>query len=133
MTKTYIKDYTNTYDIRGIEIEVTSPARFDSKTDKVVPDMELDDKAVRIAQEKYREKFSFVNPEDIKNLRKKWNLTQRELAQIIGWSPSTVALYEVGEIPTISNNRLLKILIKDPRVMEEFIEENNESEKRKYN
>ena len=95
--------------------------------------MELDNKAIRIAQEKYREKFSFVNPKDIKNLRKKWNLTQRELTQVIGWSPSTIALYEVGEIPTISNNRLLKILIKDPRVMEEFIEENNESEKSKYN
>ncbi|MCD9225214.1 xre family toxin-antitoxin system [Lactobacillus helveticus] len=42
---------------------------------------------------------------------------------MIGWSPSTVALYEVGEIPTKSNNRLLKVMIKDSNVMKEFIAE----------
>ncbi|MFJ6932551.1 MAG: xre family toxin-antitoxin system [Lactobacillus gallinarum] len=44
-------------------------------------------------------------------------------AKAIGWSPSTVALYEVGEIPTKSNNRLLKVMIKDSNVMKEFIVE----------
>lgn len=128
MSQTYIKNYTNYYDIRGVEIKVTAPARFDSQTDKIVADMELDNQAVKIAQEKYRKLFAYVSPDEIKQLRKKWNLTQKQFAEVIGWSPSTVALYEVGEIPTTSNNRLLKILIKDPRVMEEFIAENKKSQ-----
>ncbi|MEN2379880.1 helix-turn-helix domain-containing protein [Lactobacillus helveticus] len=48
-------------------------------------------------------------------------MTQKQFAKVIGWSPSTVALYEVGEIPTKSNNRLLKVMIKDSNVMKEFI------------
>lgn len=123
MVKTYVKDYTNTFDIRGIEIEVTAPARFDSQTGKIVADMQLDNQAIKLAQDKFRKQFDFVSPNDIKNLRKKWNLSQKQLAEVIGWSPSTVALYEVGEIPTKSNNRLLKILIKDNQVMRDFIQE----------
>lgn len=129
MEKTYVKNYTNYYDVRGVEIKVTAPARFNAKTNKIITDMELDNQAVKIAQDKYRKMFDYVSPDDIKKLRKQWNLTQKEFAAIIGWSPSTIALYEVGEIPTTSNNRLLKILIKDSHVMEEFIEENEKSKK----
>lgn len=81
-----------------------------------------------MAQDKYRKKYNYVSPNDIKALRQKWNLTQKQLANIIGWSPSTIALYEVGEIPTKSNNRLLKVLIKDPQAMKDFIEESVDRE-----
>lgn len=90
--------------------------------------MELDNQAVKMAQEKYRKKYNYVGPKDIKALRQKWNLTQKQLANIIGWSPSTIALHEVGEIPTKSNNRLLKVLIKDPQAMKDFITESEEQE-----
>lgn len=120
---TSIKNYTNTFNIRGKEIKITAPARFDDSTQKVVPDMTLDNAAIKIAQDKYREMFDFVKPEEIKALRQKRNLTQKQFAKVIGWSPSTVALYEVGEIPTKSNNRLLKVMIKDSNVMKEFIVE----------
>ncbi|WP_297816582.1 type II TA system antitoxin MqsA family protein [uncultured Lactobacillus sp.] len=131
MTKTYIKDYTNTFNIRGTEIKVTAPAKFDADTNEIVADSELDNKAVKLAQDKYRKKYDFIGPEEIKALRKKWKISQKRLAEIIGWSPSTVALYEVGEIPTISNNRLLKVLIKHPQVMQDFIAESKSDHERK--
>ena len=128
MNETYVKNHTNTFEIKGENIEITVPARFDSKTNKIIDDMELDNQAVKMAQEKYRKKYNYVAPKDIKALRQKWNLTQKQLANIIGWSPSTIALYEVGEIPTKSNNRLLKVLIKDPQAMKDFITESKEQE-----
>lgn len=128
MNETYVKNHTNTFEIKGENIEITVPARFDSKTNKIVDDMELDNQAVKMAQDKYRKKYNYVSPNDIKALRQKWNLTQKQLANIIGWSPSTIALYEVGEIPTKSNNRLLKVLIKDPQAMKDFIEESVDRE-----
>lgn len=80
MTKTYVKDYTNTFEIKGETIEVTAPARFDSKTNKIIDD------------------------------------------NVIGWSPLTITLYEVGEIPTKS------FLIKPPQAMKDFIEESEDQE-----
>lgn len=67
-------------------------------------------------------------PEQMKALRKKWHLSQRKFAKVLGWSSSTVALYEVGAVPTNGNNRLLKILIKVDKVMKEFIEVSQKSE-----
>lgn len=125
---TYIADYTNTYDIRGHEIKVTAPARFDDQTHEIVPDMELDDHAAKIALKKFRKTFDVVSPAQMKTLRKKWKLSQREFAKVVGWSPSTVALYEAGAVPTNGNNRLLKILIKDDKVMKEFIDESKNDE-----
>ena len=48
----YIANYTNSYDIRGHEIEVTAPARFDDQTHQVIPDLELDDQAAKLALQK---------------------------------------------------------------------------------
>lgn len=124
----YIANYTNTYDIRGHEIEITAPARFDDQTHEVIPDLKLDDQAAKLALEKFRKIYGVVSPEKMKNLRKKWNLSQRKFAKVLGWSPSTVALYETGAIPNVSNNRLLKILIKDDKVMKEFIEDSQKNE-----
>lgn len=128
MAKTYIKDHTNTFNIRGINISVTAPARFDSKSNKLIDDIDLDDRALEIAKSKYRQRFNYVSPDDLRNLRRKWNLSQRDFAKVVGWSPSTIALYEAGEIPTPANNRLLKIMIKDSKVMKEFIEESHKDE-----
>ena len=124
----YIANYTNTYDIRGHEIEITAPARFDDQTHEVIPDLKLDDQAAKLALEKFRKIYGVVSPEKMKNLRKKWNLSQRKFAKVLGWNPSTVALYETGAIPNVSNNRLLKILIKDDKVMKEFIEDSQKNE-----
>ena len=41
---------------------------------------------------------------------------------MIGWSPLTITLYEVGEIPTKS------FLIKPPQAMKDFIEESEDQE-----
>ncbi|MDR3189927.1 MAG: hypothetical protein LBT80_01830 [Lactobacillaceae bacterium] len=54
MTKTYIKQHTNTFLIRGHEYEITAPARFDSDNNELLDDMDLDDKAVHMANELYR-------------------------------------------------------------------------------
>ena len=32
MNETYVKNHTNTFEIKGENIEITTPARFDSKT-----------------------------------------------------------------------------------------------------
>lgn len=88
----------------------------------------MDDQAAKLALQKFREQYDVVSPQDIKQLRKKWHLSQRKLAQVLGWSPSTIALYEAGAVPTNGNNRLLKILIKDDKVMLEFIEDSKKIE-----
>lgn len=111
MANTYIKDYTNTFIVHGHEYEVTSLARFNSDTDEIVDDMTLDDRAVEIANQMYRDDIGLVSPDNIKKYRVKIGLSQREFAKLIGWSTNTIALYETGASPSRSNNKLLKDLM----------------------
>lgn len=124
----YIADYTNSYDIHGQRITITAPARFDENTGKVIADLELDDHAAKLALEKYRGKFGIISPTDLKNLRHHWNFSKEKFAEVLGWNVATIALYEAGAVPSISDNRLLKILIKNPKLMEKFIEDSEKEE-----
>lgn len=55
------------------------------------------------------------------------NLSQRELADLMGWSPTTIALYETGAFPSESNNRILKALINDDDFLASFISPNQQN------
>lgn len=113
MSETYVKDYTSVYTIRGQQYEVTAPARFDSKTNEVVYDPQLDDAAAEMANAMYREEFDIVSPEQIKTFRKSNGLSQRDVAKLLGWSKTTVSLYEAGAIPNEANNKMLQMVMTD--------------------
>lgn len=110
---TYQKDFTTTYTIAGHEYTVTAPALFDSVTNEIVPDNKLDDQAAEIARQLYRKDMGLVSPTAIKEFRTKNKLSQRALAKLTGLSINTIALYEAGEFPTKTNNKILKTLMQD--------------------
>lgn len=120
----YQKNCTTVYKINGREYHVTAPALFDSKTHKQIPNDELDDNAVKIARQKYRDDMGIISPEDLKEYRSKVGISQRDLAEITGLSPNTIALYEAGEFPTVANNRMLKSLLNNDDILEEYLIEN---------
>lgn len=121
---TYQKDFTTIYTINGHEYKVTAPALFDSKTNELVPDKKLDDRATKIARQKYRDDVGLIGPDDLRNYREKVGLSQRNLAELTGLSPNTIALYEAGDFPTTANNRILKSLINNDDVLKQYMADN---------
>lgn len=121
MSETYVKDYTNTYNVRGHEYEITAPARFDSSTNNIVSDSNLDDAAAEMANAIYRKEFDIVTPEQIKTFRKSNGLSQRDLSKLLGWSKTTVALYEAGAIPNEANNKVLQLVLTNRDIYWEFL------------
>ncbi|MEN2315892.1 helix-turn-helix domain-containing protein [Lacticaseibacillus paracasei] len=111
-----VKVHTNTFLIRGKEYEVTAPAKFDQFTGELVDDKKLDDAAVELANEKYRQDMDIISPEGIKKYRAAKNLSQRDLASLMGWHPTTLALYEKGAFPSEANSQALKSLIIDRQI-----------------
>lgn len=117
----YQKNFTTTYTINGHEYTVTAPALFDSNTNELIPDKELDDQAAEIARQRYRDDMGLLSPQDLKQYRAKVGLSQRNLAELTGLSPNTIALYEAGAFPTKANNRLLKSLIASDDVLQQYV------------
>lgn len=65
----------------------------------------------------YREKYGIPFPEEIIEIRNKYNVSANKMSEILGLGQNTYRLYESGEMPSVSNGRLI-LSISQP---EEFI------------
>lgn len=83
--------------------------------------------------EKYRTMAGIITPEEIKNFRKKFDISQRELVAILNWGKMTINRYEKGAVPNESHNDILKWIIKNEELFlqktEQAYEENRITEK----
>ncbi len=91
---------------------------YDQIEDHEDPQDEID-----IAFREYRKKHNMLQPEEIKFIRKKYGLTQQELAKILGISPATLSRYENGGLQEFAHDRLLQF-IAEPKNMYALIEKN---------
>jgi putative zinc finger/helix-turn-helix YgiT family protein len=56
----------------------------------------------------YRERHEMLSPLEIREFRKKYELTQRELASLLGWGAVTLSRYENGALQDLAHDRELQ-------------------------
>ncbi|MDE6768472.1 MAG: DUF4065 domain-containing protein [Muribaculaceae bacterium] len=64
----------------------------------------------------YRIKHGIPFPEEIKAIRKKYNLNYSQISRILGFGANQYAKYEAGEVPSESNGKMIAT-IKDKEVL----------------
>lgn len=62
----------------------------------------------------YRDLFNIPFPEEIIRIRKKYRLSAVKMSAILGFGTNSYRQYESGEMPSISNSRLIQ-MIDDPK------------------
>jgi len=72
------------------------------------------------AYREYRYKHGMVQPEEIREMRKHYSLTQKELSNLVGWGGATLSRYENGALQDDAHDRVLQ-LIKKPENMHRLI------------
>jgi putative zinc finger/helix-turn-helix YgiT family protein len=72
-----------------------------------------DDPLDRVYAE-YRRIHGMIQPEKIKEFRRKYDLTQQELSNLLGWGGATLSRYENGALQDEAHDTILK-LITEPR------------------
>lgn len=55
----------------------------------------------------YREKYGIPFPEEISAIREKYEVSASKMSEILGFGPNSYRLYEAGEMPSVSNGRLI--------------------------
>lgn len=81
----------------------------------------LDDLNVNQIYNQYREKFNIPFPEEIKNIRKRYGLSAIRMGEILGFGVNSYGRYESGEMPSVSNARLIQ-MIADPKKFIDMVE-----------
>lgn len=72
------------------------------------------------AYREYRRRYGMLQPEDIRKLRKEFDLTQKELCDLLSWGEVTISRYEKGKLQDSAHDTMLH-LIKNPINMLELI------------
>ena len=58
----------------------------------------------------YRERHGIPSPEDIKAIRLKYRVSAAKMSRILGLGANQYRLYEAGEMPSLSNARLITLI-----------------------
>lgn len=74
----------------------------------------------------YRERKRMLQPEDIRAFRKRYGLTQGELARLLGWGETTLTRYEKGALQSESHNTALRLAMK-PSALLRLVEDKPEA------
>ena len=120
-------------EFRGIEVNTFENVAICNECKQDLYVNEIEDENNKRIYQIYREKANIIKAEDIIKLRKKYDISQRELTSILGFGKMTINRYERGGLPTKSQSDYIKLLIEnDDKFIEkvkEAYENNNINEK----
>jgi putative zinc finger/helix-turn-helix YgiT family protein len=94
----------------------------------------LDDVNTNQVYNQYRDKHNIPFPDEIAKIRAKYELSASRMAEILGFGINSYRQYEAGEMPSVSNARLIQ-MINDPEKFREMVvlcDSLEESTKLKY-
>lgn len=114
------------FNVRGVSIKINSEVRVCIVCNNPVFDEYLDGLNINKAFEVYRKEHQLMTKEEIVDIRKKYGLSQRGLATLLGWGPATVARYETGAIPSNSHHLVLMNLRDNIDFVNKVYSENKE-------
>lgn len=111
------------YKVYGEEIEVDARIMVCSECREELYNEELDNETLINAYNQYRKKHKLLMPEEIREIRETYGLSQRSFAKLLNWGDKTVHRYENGSLQDKAHNSLLSLL-RNPYNMKEYLNTN---------
>ncbi|HBT48684.1 MAG: Transcriptional regulator, XRE family [Caldanaerobacter subterraneus] len=112
--------------VRGDEIKALARIRVCSVCGEELFDEELEEENIQRVYDIYRKKHGILSPEEVRNIRESYGLSQRAFAKLLGIGEASIARYETGALPEKSLSNMI-MLLKDPKNMEKLLEKNEEA------
>ncbi len=81
---------------------------------------ELDNLNINQLYNQYRSKHKLPFPDQIIRLRKRYGLSAAKMSEVLGFGPNSYRNYEGGEVPNMSNSRLIQ-LVEDAREFKKLL------------
>lgn len=103
-----------TYEVKGIPITFMEKIAVDEETGEEIFDPALEQENDKKLFDRYRELKGLLTSEKIKEIRLKFEVTQVQFAQILGFGDKTMARYENGSLQDMVHNNLIKLVSKEP-------------------
>jgi putative zinc finger/helix-turn-helix YgiT family protein len=112
--------------VRGEEIDVFVNLFYCPTGDHYFQSFDDDEKRIQSAYREYRKRKGFLQPEEIKQIREQYKLSQRNFSRLLGWGDITIHRYESGAIQDDAHNDIL-LLIKSFEDFKKYFEKKKNS------
>lgn len=112
--------------VKGKEIPFEEYYAFDLETSEEVFDRDLELKNDLRLYDLYRESEGLLTSSDIKKIRSKYQMNQKEFALALGVGEITIHRFENGSIQTEAIDSVIR-LSDDPKIMNNFLVKNKDS------
>lgn len=104
---------TETVKVRGKEVEVDVKLYYCPTGDHYFQNLDDDEERIQKAYREYRRRSGYLQPEEIRQLREQYGLSQRAFAEFLDWGVMTIQRAESGALLDSGNNSLLVFLRED--------------------
>jgi len=106
----------DTLKVRNEEITVTSKIYYCPEGNHYFYDADDENDKFESAYNEYRKRKGLLQPEEIRQIREQYGLSQRNFALLLGWGEITIHRYESGAIQDEVHNDVLSMI----RLFEDF-------------
>lgn len=110
-----------TWNFRGEEYEYEYTAWRCEDTGEQFTTDATDNAAFVQVTNQYRAKYGIPFTDEIIAVRKRYGISAAKMSQILGIGTNQYRLYEQGEVPSVSNGRMIRSIM-NPKVMLEMVE-----------
>lgn len=110
------------HSIKGVEVTVAAKLARCDICGNEFNSPELDQDLAAMALDAYRGKAGLLKPDQIREFRATFDLTQQELARLLGWGTTTLSRYENGAIQDEAHDRALRMIMRPETLLSELTE-----------
>lgn len=116
-----LKNTMDTVEVRGEKFDVPVTFFACSRCHETFQPME-GDLGLPQARDLYRRRHGMVMPADLIAFRRSYELSQTDLATILGWGVATVSRYENGKLQEPAHDKVLHLVMQRPENLLELVE-----------
>ena len=106
----YVKREIETYPVKNDQISIMASIACCENCDEKLWNAELDSNNLKSAYRVYRSNHKLLQPEEIREIREKYEISQTVFARILGFGDKTITRYENGSIQDEAQNNLIWLM-----------------------
>jgi putative zinc finger/helix-turn-helix YgiT family protein len=109
----HVETRPETLAVRGAPITVVADVVVCDQCGQTIENEALDASTLAQAFQAYRQRHNIPDPDQIRDLRERYGLSQRAFTRLLGWGDMTIHRYESGALPDSVHSDVLTMLRDD--------------------
>lgn len=107
---------------KGEEVAFTSTYEYCSNADELLETEEMIKANSLAMKDAYRKKVGLLTSSEIKNIREKYGISQKDFSEVLDWGMATITRYENHQVQDRAHDDVLRKIDSDPKWFLEMLQ-----------